>query len=98
MIMLYVCYTKAVMFQLPEMLCDWNIYLSQSQIQSINYQFKKKTFIRYNSCFHLCKPTAHARLMMRDEVTIQDAIVAVAVMECSMQVSATRDPIGVVLI
>ena len=29
---------------------------------------------------------AHARLMMRDEVTLQDAIVAVAVMECSMQV------------
>jgi len=25
--------------------------------------------------------------MMRDEVTVQDAIVAVAVMECSMQVS-----------
>lgn len=29
---------------------------------------------------------AHARLMMREEVTLQDAIVAVAVMECSMQV------------
>ena len=31
-------------------------------------------------------PTAHARLMMREEVLLQDAIVAVAVMECSMQV------------
>ncbi|XP_065890839.1 DNA helicase MCM9-like isoform X2 [Dysidea avara] len=31
---------------------------------------------------------AHARLMMRDEVTVQDAIVAVAVMECSMQGAA----------
>lgn len=29
---------------------------------------------------------AHARLMMREEVTLQDAIVAVAIMECSMQV------------
>ena len=33
------------------------------------------------------QPIAHARLMMRDEITVQDAIVAVAVMECSMQVS-----------
>lgn len=31
---------------------------------------------------------AHARLMMREEVILQDAIVAVAVMECSMQGSA----------
>lgn len=29
---------------------------------------------------------AHARLMMREKVTLQDAIVAVTVMECSMQV------------
>lgn len=31
---------------------------------------------------------AHARLMMREEVTLQDAIVAVTVMECSMQGAA----------
>ena len=36
--------------------------------------------------------------MMRDEVTVQDAIVAVAVMECSMQVSETCPPMGVALI
>lgn len=31
--------------------------------------------------------TAHARLMYRLEVTLQDAVVAVTVVECSMQVS-----------
>jgi len=31
---------------------------------------------------------AHARLMFREEVTIQDAVVAVCIMECSMQNTA----------
>ena len=31
-------------------------------------------------------PPAHAKLMYREEVTIEDAVVAVSVMECSMQV------------
>jgi len=30
---------------------------------------------------------AHAKLMMRDEVTVQDAVCAVSVMESSMQVT-----------
>lgn len=30
--------------------------------------------------------TAHARLMFREIVTIEDAVMAVSVMECSMQV------------
>lgn len=30
--------------------------------------------------------TAHARLMFRELVTIEDAVMAVTVMECSMQV------------
>lgn len=34
-------------------------------------------------CFNL---TAHARLMYRETVTIEDAVMAVSVMECSMQV------------
>ena len=31
---------------------------------------------------------AHARLMFREEVTIQDAVMAVCIMECSMQNTA----------
>lgn len=30
--------------------------------------------------------TAHARLMYRETVTVEDAVMAVSVMECSMQV------------
>ena len=32
--------------------------------------------------------TAHARLMFRETVTVEDAVVVVSVMECSMQVSS----------
>ena len=31
---------------------------------------------------------AHARLMFRDTVTVEDAVVVVSVMECSMQVGS----------
>lgn len=34
--------------------------------------------------------TAHARLMFRELVTIEDAVMAVTVMECSMQVRSQQ--------
>ena len=37
--------------------------------------------------------TAHARLMMHDEVSVQDAVVAVSLMESSMQVSTCSENI-----
>ena len=43
-----------------------------------------------NSYSKMCVCAAHARLMMREVVTLQDAIVAVAIMECSMQVGVAN--------
>jgi DNA replicative helicase MCM subunit Mcm2 (Cdc46/Mcm family) len=40
----------------------------------------------------MCTPPAHAKLMFREQVTIEDAVVAVSVMECSMQVSEVWTP------
>lgn len=40
----------------------------------------------YLSCKTYSVFTAHARLMFRELVTIEDAVMAVTVMECSMQV------------
>lgn len=40
------------------------------------------------NCFNV---TAHARLMYRETVTIEDAVMAVSVMECSMQVRRQQD-------
>lgn len=40
---------------------------------------------------------SHARLMFRDKVTIQDAIVAVSLVECSMQGTAILGTTNVLL-
>lgn len=39
--------------------------------------------------------TAHSKLMYRREVTLQDAVVAVTLMECSMQSSALLGGVNV---
>ena len=36
----------------------------------------------------ICNFSAHARLMFRDSVTIQDAVIAVTMMESTMQVKS----------
>lgn len=52
---------------------------------------KKKLFFDFgNSCTHLFL-TAHARLMFRDTVTLEDAVTVVSVMESSMQVRFLAD-------
>ena len=38
--------------------------------------------------FIICNFSAHARLMFRDSVTIQDAVIAVTMMESTMQVTS----------
>ena len=49
-----------------------------------------------NYCFFsLHVRTAHSKLMYRREVTLQDAVVAVTLMECSMQSSALLGGINV---
>ena len=48
-----------------------------------------------NSCTLSPLPPAHARLMCREEVTVMDAVVAVTVMECSMQTSSLLGGVNV---
>lgn len=46
----------------------------------------KLLHILTETCSFLKLSTAHARLMYRETVTVEDAVTAVSVMECSMQV------------
>lgn len=47
-------------------------------------------YLLYKTLFII---TAHARLMFREIVTVEDAVMAVSVMECSMQVRLQREEV-----